>query len=126
MIEIIGGTISALIAYSLNGLVLKWKGRKSIVFLVPFLEEISKDLITFFLKANFIGTHLIFGIIEALYDWIYTKNRKAAWLAAIISVLSHSFFGICTYFLYLWTEQILFAIVIIGIIHSLWNYFITR
>lgn len=126
MIELICGMIAALIAYSFNGLLFKWRGEKSIVFFVPFVEEIAKTLIAFLIGGNLIGVHLIFGMIEALYDWAYTKNENAAWLAAVISIASHSIFGMTTYYLYLWTRKLFLGIVIVGIVHSLWNYFVTR
>lgn len=126
MIEIISGTIAAFIAYNFNKLIFKWKGKKAIVFLVPFIEEGSKSIIAYCIKANIIGTHFVFGMIEAIYDMIYTKSERAASIAAMISIISHSIFGLMTYYLNLWTDWLLFSIVVISVIHSLWNYFVTR
>lgn len=126
MTEVIGGILAALIAYSFNRLVFKLEGKKSIVFLVPFIEEVSKSIMAYFIRANLIGVHIIFGIIEAIYDFIHTNSERAAPIAAIISIISHSIFGLMTYYLYLWTGCLLLSIVVIAVIHSLWNYFVTR
>ncbi|MCR1899017.1 hypothetical protein NSA47_08465 [Irregularibacter muris] len=126
MKELICGMIAALIAYGCNKLLLRWQGDKAIIYTVPLVEEVSKSLTAYFISGGLILTHIIFGIIEALYDLIHTKSEKVGFIAAIMSIVSHGIFGILTAYLYKWTGMILLSIFITAISHSLWNYFITK
>lgn len=126
MIEVICGIVSALIAYVFNRLLIKRQKEKSIVFVIPLVEEGSKTLIAILIGGSIIGVHVVFGIIEAIYDLVHTKNKKAAPIAAILSIFSHSIFGIISYYIYHWTGWLALGIIIATIIHSTWNYFTTH
>lgn len=126
MIEVTCGIVSALIAYVFNRILIKWQKENSIVFIIPLVEEVSKTIIAILIGGSIIGVHVIFGIIEAIYDLLHTKNKNAAPIAAILSIISHSIFGIISYYIYLWTGWLVLAIIIATIIHSTWNYFTTH
>lgn len=124
--EVIGGIGAALVAYTINKLLLKLLGEKSIVFMVPLSEEIAKTSSAILLGGWIPGVHLVFGIIEAFYDFHHGQVKKIAIFAALISVISHSLFGIMTNYFYGWTDGLVLAILIVAIIHGLWNYYVTR
>jgi hypothetical protein len=126
MIEVISGIVSALIAYVFNRLLIKRQKEKSIVFIIPLVEECSKTLIAIMMGGSIIGVHVVFGIIEALYDLLHTKSKNAATIAAVLSLISHSIFGIISNYIYIWTGWLSLGIIITTIIHSTWNYFTTH
>lgn len=126
MKELFCGMTSGIIAYLLNSLLMKQLGEKAIIFFVPLIEESAKSFMAYFIGTNLIVVHIIFGVVEALYDLIYTKNERAGHMAALMSILSHGIFGLLTYYLYLGTGMILLAVAITTLVHSTWNYYITR
>ena len=126
MKEFIFGMVSALIAYGFNRILLRWQKEKSILFMIPFVEEVSKTSVAILSHSSMIGVHVVFGVIEAFYDVIHTKEQRVALIAAVLSLISHSIFGIISYYLYDWTRCSVLAIIAATIIHSIWNYFIAH
>ncbi len=126
MKEILAGMVSALIAYILNRILIRRQKEKSIVYVIPLVEEVSKTIIGLLIRGNIIGVHFVFGIIEAIYDWFHTEEKKVALIAMVLSIVSHSIFGFITYYIYLWTGWIGLGIVGAVLGHIIWNYFISR
>ena len=124
--EVISGIVSALIAYIFNRILIKWQKENAIVLIIPLVEEVSKTLTASLMGGSIIGAHVVFGFIEALYDLINTKSQKAAPIAALLSIISHSVFGIISYYITIWTGWVALGIIAATIIHSTWNYFITH
>lgn len=87
-----------------------------IVTLSPALEETLKTLSAYYFAADILVTHLVFGLIEAVYDWVQTRGR----MAALLSVIGHGLFGGVTVF----TAQL--AGIYVGlaagiVVHLIWN-----
>ncbi len=92
---------------------------------VPLLEEIIKTTIALAIKGGIIGSHLVFGLIEGLYD-IFTSSKEIGKEAAMASIISHSFFGIVTQVTYVKTQKLIMGIMIAWIFHSTWNWYIVK
>lgn len=122
---IIAGIFSAAFAYVCNKLILKSFQDEGLTILVPLLEEMAKTTFALLLKTNIIGTHFVFGCIEGIYDLINSSKKIGRW-AAVASVISHSFFGIVTYFTYTKTDLSIIAIVVAWIFHSGWNWYVVK
>ncbi|SCX78625.1 hypothetical protein [Alkaliphilus peptidifermentans] len=122
---LISGIFSAINAYLWNKWILKQLGNKGLVLLVPFIEEVSKTLIALMLRASILGAHCVFGVIEGIYD-IKTSSKSIGKLAALASIVSHSFFGWVTYAVYSKTGFISVSILIAWVLHSSWNWYITK
>lgn len=83
----IGGVI---LAYFLNRMAVTKYKRRAIIYLVPAIEETCKT-VAGYLTSSILLSHLIFGIAEAVNDYI-KASYKINLRASILSILSHSFF----------------------------------
>ena len=104
-------------SFLLNRALLKLFGVQTIITLSPVLEEGLKTLFAYSFGADIFVTHTVFGLVEAVYDWVQTQGRI---LAAFLSIAGHGLFGFVTVF----TAQA--AGVHIGlaagiVTHLLWN-----
>ncbi|WP_408955225.1 hypothetical protein [Natroniella sp. ANB-PHB2] len=106
----------ALLAFIINRQLVIKLGNQTILYLIPLVEEVLKSGGFYLLGGNLILIHLGFGIIEGLFDYLDST------LAAILAIVSHLLFGYLTLFIFEQTGQLLLAIVIVGIVHSYWNY----
>ncbi|KAB3531904.1 hypothetical protein F8154_12395 [Alkaliphilus pronyensis] len=122
---LVSGILSAINAYLLNRWILNRTGSRGIVLMVPLIEELSKTLIALLLKSAIIETHITFGVIEAIYD-IKTTSKGVGRLAALASIISHSIFGWLTYVIYTKTGLVSVGIIIAWVLHSGWNWYITK
>jgi len=100
-------------------------GNNAIFIVVPAIEEISKTLGAFFLGANILFTHMVFGAIEALYDGI-NSSKKIAMAASMASIATHTALGIISYYAFELTGNIGIAIVVSTLLHFTYNYFIVK
>ncbi|EGD51542.1 MAG: hypothetical protein AB2462_02465 [Thermoanaerobacter sp.] len=116
----IGGVI---LAYFLNRMAVTKYKRRAIIYLVPAIEETCKT-VAGYLTSSILLSHLIFGIAEAVNDYI-KASYKINLRASILSILSHSFFGITSYILVMQTN-IFLAIIVTSLIHGLWNRLMLR
>ncbi|AIS53426.1 hypothetical protein TKV_c22990 [Thermoanaerobacter kivui] len=111
----IGGVV---LAYFLNRIAVNKYKEKAIIYFVPIIEEACKTLAGY-ITSSIILSHIIFGIAEAVNDYkrsSYKINLKAA----VLSILSHTFFGWISYYLVLHTN-IFFAIAVASLVHGFWN-----
>ncbi|MBM7614780.1 hypothetical protein [Alkaliphilus hydrothermalis] len=122
---IFSGIIAAAFAYLCNKVILKRFGSNSLVAFVPFIEEFSKSIAAVLMSTHIVGTHFVFGCIEGIYD-IVTSSKKIGNLAALASVVSHSFFGLITYITFGKSDSILIAVLVAWVFHSAWNWYITK
>lgn len=82
------------LSFLLNRLFLRYIGPVTIISLGPVVEEAAKTLFAYYLGADIIIVHTVFGVIEALYDWYQNSGRQL--IAPILSIAGHSLFGIGT------------------------------
>lgn len=120
---IFAGILSAVVSYILNKIMLKGLGERALIALIPFIEEMSKTTFALLLKSSIIGVHFIFGVIEGIYDLLFSSKKIGKW-AALASLFSHSFFGGITYVVFERTNTVILAILVSWVLHSTWNWFI--
>lgn len=115
---IVSGIAGVIVSYILNKIFASIYGDAAIIYIVPVIEEISKT-VSGYITGSIIAAHLIFGIAEALYDYI-TASYKINFRAAVSSIISHGIFGVLSYYLVL-HSSIFLAIGVAALIHGLWN-----
>ncbi|MDK2806005.1 MAG: hypothetical protein PWQ94_1169 [Thermoanaerobacterium sp.] len=120
---IIGGLISAILAYFLNKLVVDMYGDKAVIYGVPLIEESSKTIIGY-IFGSIIGTHFTFGIVESLNDFI-ASPKEVNFRASVLSIITHLIFGAIAYYILIYVN-IYASIIITSIIHGYWNRFMLR
>ena len=117
---ILASLLASLLAFIINRYLVKKLGNKAIVYLIPCLEEILKTGLFYVIGGNLVATHLIFGLIEAGFD--YLTNYWAAFGA----LLSHFLFGYLTLIIWNATSRLKIAVLVVILIHISWNYLIGR
>lgn len=120
---LLSGVGGVILAYFLNKMVVTKYKRRAIIYFVPAIEETCKT-VAGYLTSSIILSHLLFGIVEAVNDYI-KASYKVNLRASILSILSHSFFGIISYILVIQTN-IFLAIAVASLIHGLWNRLMLR
>ncbi len=120
------GFLMAGLSFLSNKLLLKYIGIKVIVSYSPILEELSKTLCSYYLGADILVTHGIFGILEAAYDWMQRQNRERGAIAALLSMIGHTLFGIVTIGIWSLSDSIFWGIVVASSVHLIWNVTLVR
>lgn len=120
------GCLMAGLSFLLNRLLLKYIGIKVIVSYSPVVEELSKTLCSYYLSADILVTHMIFGILEAGYDWINRQNGQRGRLAVLLSIVGHTLFGGITVFVFNLSNSIFIGILAGSGIHLVWNVVLIR
>ncbi|AAM25690.1 hypothetical protein M2349_002573 [Caldanaerobacter subterraneus subsp. tengcongensis MB4] len=120
---VLSGMAGIVVAYLLNSAVVKRYGERAVIYIVPFIEESSKTVFGY-LTSSILASHFMFGIAEAVND--YTKaSYKINGRAAVLSILSHSIFGVISYVL-VEKVNLFVAILSASLLHLLWNRFMLR
>lgn len=83
--------LMACLSFLLNRFFLRCLGPASIISTGPVVEEAAKTLFGYYLEADIITVHAVFGLLEAGYDWRQGGRHKL--LAALLSIGGHSLFG---------------------------------
>lgn len=120
---VFAGILSAIFSYILNKLMLIKLQERALIALIPFIEEMAKTTFALLFTTSIIGVHFVFGVIEGIYDLIFSSKKIGKW-AALASLISHSFFGGITYVVFEKTNVIILSILVAWIFHSTWNWFI--
>lgn len=118
---IIAGLLAAGFAFVGNQKILQQFGSRGISTVTPLFEETLKTGLALLLSASILGVHLVFGIVEGIYDY-GTASKGQGWAAAV-SVISHGIFGLVTMLVISKTGYFL-AIVLSATLHTSWNYLI--
>jgi len=120
------GCLMAGLSFLLNRLLLKYIGIKVVISYSPVVEELTKTLCSYYLAADILVTHIIFGVLEAGYDWFNRQNRQHGIIAAVLSILGHTLFGGITVLIFNLSNSI-FIGVLVGIgAHLVWNVTLIR
>lgn len=117
----LAGSISAGLAWLINGFIVKRMGERAIVWFVPALEETLKTGTALVLRTSVPLTHGVFGLIEAIHDYIYSK--KWGLLAGVLSVIGHWIFGYGAMLGYGFSGNWWVGVITAWFIHTLWNHF---
>jgi hypothetical protein len=118
------GLLAAGSAWLINRFVLRYFGEQSIIWIIPWLEEIIKTSAALFMGVSLMMTHGIFGLVEAVHDYVYSP--KWGFFAGLASIVSHWFYGWLTYVIYTETASWPFSVVCVGSLHVLWNILMVR
>ena len=120
------GCLMAGLGFLLNKLLLKYIGMKVIVSYSPIVEEITKTLCSYYFAADILVTHIIFGVLEAVYDWFKRRSRERGAIAALSSIVGHTLFGVVTIGIFNLSDSIFLGIFVAGCIHLIWNVALIR
>ncbi|MDR3559967.1 MAG: hypothetical protein P4N59_00810 [Negativicutes bacterium] len=115
---------TAALSFLLNRAALRYVGLQAVITYSPAVEETTKTLLAFYLGADMLVTHVVFGTIEAVHDWATSQNHGTA--AAVSSIFGHSLFGMVTMGALVLTGQILLALAAGIAVHLAWNIMIIR
>ncbi|MBC8015187.1 MAG: hypothetical protein H7X79_05525 [Sporomusaceae bacterium] len=120
------GCLMAGLSFLLNKLLLKYIGIKVVVSYSPILEEVSKTLCSYYFLADIFATHVIFGILEAIYDWYTKRDGERGVIAALLSIIGHTLFGGLTVVVFNLSGSIFIGLFIAICAHLMWNVTLIR
>lgn len=112
------GFMAALTAYMLNRYLVYRFGSDAIVYLTPIIEESLKTGLAVFFHAAIVPVHLVFGLIEGIYDLTTSRMGLAA---GLLSLIWHASFGLVTVFLTSVTGHVVYGLVAATFLHYLGN-----
>lgn len=111
--------LMAALSFIANKALLTHIGIKTVITYSPVVEESAKTLLAFYLGADILLTHVVFGVIEAGYDWLTGGRRRSR--AALLSVAGHGLFGSATVLTLQETGNIWLALTGATLLHLAWN-----
>lgn len=120
------GCLMAGLSFLLNKMLLKYVGIKAIITYSPVLEEMTKTLCSYYFAADILVTHIVFGMLEAGYDWYTTPNGQRGIWAALASIVGHSLFGALTLMGLYVSDSVWVALLGASCVHVMWNVTLIR
>ena len=120
------GCLMAGLSFLLNRLLLKYIGSKVVISYSPVVEELTKTLCSYYLAADILVTHMVFGVLEAGYDWCNRRSRQRGMMAALLSIVGHALFGGITVFVFNLSNSIFIGIIAGISAHLIWNVTLIR
>ncbi|CUH96486.1 hypothetical protein P22_2576 [Propionispora sp. 2/2-37] len=118
MAYVIAGLMAGL-SFLLNKALLKLVGIKTVITYSPAIEESAKTLPAFYLGADVLATHVLFGLIEAVYDLMAGGTNR--YRAAGCSIAGHALFGLLTAMLLFLSGNVWLALLGGIAAHLIWN-----
>lgn len=118
MAYVIAGLMAGL-SFLLNKTLLKLVGIKTVITYSPVIEESAKTLPAFYLGADVLATHILFGLIEAVYDAMAGGENR--YRAAGCSLAGHALFGALTVTFLFLSQNVWLALLGGMTAHLLWN-----
>ncbi|MCK4259953.1 MAG: hypothetical protein KAX49_13310 [Halanaerobiales bacterium] len=120
---LLAALLAAFIAYFLNRFLVMKFGEGTIIFVTPILEETLKTGLAVYLRTAILPVHVIFGLIEGIYD---LKTSRLGISAGLLSLIWHTGFGLVTILLGKFMGNIAYGLVGAILIHYLGNSFIIQ
>ena len=120
------GCLMASLSFLLNKFLLRVIGNQVVISYSPILEELAKTLCSYYFGADIWLTHIIFGFLEACYDWFNTSSGKRGRWAALLSIVGHTLFGGLTMVIFFLNGSIWTGIFIAVCVHLIWNVTLIR
>lgn len=121
MESLLAGAGAAVLAWLFNPRLLERTGQWGVMFAAPLLEEILKTGLALLLGASFWVSHLVFGVIEGIYD---LKVSRFGLAAAACSVAGHLLFGLAATVLGKKVPGVIAPVAGGTVLHWLWNVFV--
>jgi hypothetical protein len=109
LLTLVAGLTASLMGFLSGSVLLKYKGDRALVLFVPVMEETLKTLAAVVFGAGIVPTHLVFGMVEALYD-LYSSPAAYSTIAAALSIASHMLFGTATWFILRYSGSVVLAV----------------
>jgi hypothetical protein len=113
-----------LLSYISNKLLVKWFGEFAVMIGAPIVEEAAKTFPAYWIDRPIFHVHLLFGLGEAVYDFLASPRDKTGPWAALLSLLSHALFGIAAMLAFSYTHNIIAAFITGLLIHCGWNTYV--
>jgi len=104
-------------AFFANRRFVRTGGNRALWLAAPALEEALKSGIAFAAGAPLIAAHFVFGAVEGVYE---ASGRRPSPTAALLSVVTHTFFGLLTV-LFAARSGPAAAVAAVAAIHALFN-----
>ena len=121
MTNILAGVVASTLSFILNRYIFSKLGLWTVIYLVPWSEELFKTVLAYYFGSDLIVTHFVFGLLEASLDLFNSNN-----LAAVLALLTHLFFGVLTFYFWRWSNNLIGSIAVVVLVHTAWNYLIRR
>jgi hypothetical protein len=121
---IIAGILAATSSWLIKASIIRIFGPKSILYLIPLIEEILKTFSAIIFNTSIIYSHTVFGTIEAgrsLSSW-----RNQGLTQGLTIFMGNILFGYITSEFYYLYQTKLIAISGAYFLHIIWNLFLTK
>ncbi len=122
--EYVIAALMACLSFLVNRLFMRYVGPVTVISLGPVTEEAAKTLFAYYLGAAIIPVHALFGVIEAIYDWVQDESRHLT--APLLSIMGHSFFGAVTAGVLSKTGSVWLGLAAGSTIHVTYNVIVVR
>lgn len=116
--------LMAAFSFLANKALLRYIGPQVISSWGPIIEEGAKTLLAWYLNADILVTHIVFGVLEGAYDWLTGGRYRTQ--AALMSVACHMVFGAITVTGLRVAGSIWIAVGGAVIAHAIWNQAVMR
>lgn len=114
---LLAALLAAGLAIAAN-MLLKRAGYIGLAYGGPVLEECIKTGSAIIFNVSVPGTHILFGIMEAVGDYAWGGKWKI--LSAISGMIAHTIFGLVTYFL-MGVYPVFISVLAAITVHMVWN-----
>jgi hypothetical protein len=118
------GLSASLMGFLISSVLLKSIGNRALVFYIPAVEELLKTLGAVVFNAPVVPAHLVFGMVEGLYD-LYSSPPDRTFTAFVLSIASHTLLGTAAWLVIRVSGSAIAAVLASTVLHSLWNRIIT-
>jgi len=109
------------LSFLINKLLLKYIGIQSVISYSPVFEELAKTVFSYYLSADILMTHIVFGVLEGVYDWYNDPNEQRGIKAAMLSMIGHTLFGGVTLIVFSLSGHVFIGILAAVCTHIVWN-----
>ena len=120
---LLAGLTAAALAYLINRYLVNRFGPYTIVFITPILEEGLKTGLALAVHAAILPVHIVFGLIEGIYD---LKTSRVGTLAGLLGVFWHITFGLITIFVTKAMGHVVFGLIAAMFVHYLGNSIVVK
>ncbi|HOO12226.1 MAG TPA: hypothetical protein PK684_04650 [Bacillota bacterium] len=118
------GLTASLMGFIISSALLKSMENRALVFYIPAVEELLKTLGAVVFNAPVVPAHLVFGMVEGLYD-LYSSPPDRSFTAFVLSIASHTLLGTAAWLVLRVSGSVFAAVLASTALHSLWNRIIT-
>ncbi|HWR43678.1 hypothetical protein [Sporomusa sp.] len=122
--EYVIAALMASLSFLINRLFMRYIGPITVISLGPVAEEAAKTLFAYYLGAAIIPVHTLFGVIEAMYDWVQDGGKHLT--ASLLSIAGHSLFGVVTAGILMMTGSVWFGLAAGVLVHLVYNVTVVR